>query len=121
MSQKTAPHLLHGVQIQRVRRTNDRNTCWSTRAPSGDRQTTLCARLFVLQGTLEGGRRRQKKSWMDNIKELTSLPSMNYSQKHKTDLTGGGFLYRHPSFPPSDQTCQVIDDYTIQPYIYCSL
>ncbi len=30
----------------------------------------------ILQGTLEGGRRRgrQRKCWMDNIKEWTSLP-----------------------------------------------
>ena len=30
----------------------------------------------ILPGTLEGGRRRgrQRKSWMDNVKELTFLP-----------------------------------------------
>ncbi|XP_052233186.1 degenerin del-1-like [Dreissena polymorpha] len=31
--------------------------------------------MTVLQGTLEGGR-IQNKSWMDNVKELTSLPMM---------------------------------------------
>ncbi|KAH3736806.1 hypothetical protein DPMN_043379 [Dreissena polymorpha] len=31
MSPKTAPHLLHGAQDQRVRSEHDCNTCWSTR------------------------------------------------------------------------------------------
>ncbi|KAH3830317.1 hypothetical protein DPMN_103558 [Dreissena polymorpha] len=60
MSPKTTPHLLYGAQDQRVRPAHDCNTCWFTRAPTGDRQTTkfgmvwtrhqerstLCARLF---------------------------------------------------------------------------
>ncbi|KAH3893713.1 hypothetical protein DPMN_017863 [Dreissena polymorpha] len=40
MSTKTAPHLLDGAQDQRVRPEHDCNTCLSTRAPNGDRQTT---------------------------------------------------------------------------------
>ena len=36
---------------------------------------------------------------------------MNYSQQHTTDLIGGGFLYRRPSFPHNGQTGQEIDDH----------
>ncbi|KAH3709076.1 hypothetical protein DPMN_068536 [Dreissena polymorpha] len=55
MSLKTAPHLLYGAQDQRVRPQHYYNTCWSNKAPTGDRQTTRAglvwarhqARLFV--------------------------------------------------------------------------
>ena len=48
----------------------------------------------ILQGILEGGRRRgrQRKCWMDNIKEWTSLPLPKM-------LTQGSMLNR-PSCPP---------------------
>ncbi|KAH3712925.1 hypothetical protein DPMN_072685 [Dreissena polymorpha] len=49
MSPKTAPHLLHGAQDQRVRTENDCNTCWSTRAPTGDRQTTKAGLVLKRQ------------------------------------------------------------------------
>ncbi|KAH3883277.1 hypothetical protein DPMN_007232 [Dreissena polymorpha] len=35
---------------------------------------------------------------------------MNYSQQHTTDLTGGGFLYRCPSFFPNGKTGSRIED-----------
>ncbi|KAH3725477.1 hypothetical protein DPMN_051321 [Dreissena polymorpha] len=47
---------------------------------------------------------------MDNVIEWTSLPWLNYSQQHTIDLAEGGFLYRRPSFPANDQTCQGVDE-----------
>ena len=45
------------------------------------RHDSLCK--TVLQGTLEGGRRRgrQRKNWMDIVKEWNPFPWMKYSQQ----------------------------------------
>ena len=50
----------------------------------------------ILQGTLEGGRRRgrQRKCWMDNIKDWISLPMPEPQEK-----TGRGSLLNRPSCP----------------------
>ncbi|KAH3796639.1 hypothetical protein DPMN_150208 [Dreissena polymorpha] len=47
MSSKTAPHLLHGAQAQRVCPEHDCNTCWLTRAHTGDRQTTKAGLVWT--------------------------------------------------------------------------
>ncbi|KAH3839753.1 hypothetical protein DPMN_113187 [Dreissena polymorpha] len=48
MSPKTASHLLHEVHDQRVCPEHDFNTCLSTRAPTGDRQTTKSSLVWTL-------------------------------------------------------------------------
>ena len=73
--------LLYGCETRTLHAEHDCNTCWSTRAPTGDRQTTKAGLVWTRHQTLlsvqdcspgkiEGGRRRgrQKKSWMDNVK-----------------------------------------------------
>ncbi|KAH3718261.1 hypothetical protein DPMN_061062 [Dreissena polymorpha] len=47
MSPKTAPHFLYGAQNQRVRPEHDCKTCWSTRASTGDRQTTTACLVLT--------------------------------------------------------------------------
>ncbi|KAH3833891.1 hypothetical protein DPMN_107207 [Dreissena polymorpha] len=47
MSPRTAPHLLYGAQDQRVRPEHDCNTCWSTKASNGDRQTTKAVLVWT--------------------------------------------------------------------------
>ncbi|KAH3777205.1 hypothetical protein DPMN_178643 [Dreissena polymorpha] len=84
MPPKTAPHLLYGAQDQRVRPEHDCNTCWSTIAPIGDRQTTKVGLIWTRHQTrlavqdcspwharVRSTRRgREKKRWMDNVKEF---------------------------------------------------
>ncbi|KAH3849941.1 hypothetical protein DPMN_092345 [Dreissena polymorpha] len=53
MSPKTPLFLLYGAQEQRVRPEHDCNTCWSTRATTGDHQTTkVCLVLTLNQARL---------------------------------------------------------------------
>ena len=81
--EKTFRHLLLGAQDQRLGAEQDQLPCGSTETSSGNCQETktcmvqACFSLSktTLQGTLEGGRccGRQRKCWMDSIKEWTSL------------------------------------------------
>ncbi|KAH3860043.1 hypothetical protein DPMN_022936 [Dreissena polymorpha] len=110
--------ILHGEQDQRVRPEHDCNKCSTSVQqvfvhksrywrPSNE---TLCK--TVLQGTLVEGRRqgRQRKSYLDNLKEWASLPIDEYSQQNTTDLIGGRFLYRRTSLCPNGRNGQGIDD-----------
>ena len=59
----------------------------------------------LLQGTLEGERRRgrQRKCWMDNIKEWTYLPMPELLTKASCrKKTGRESLLNRPSYPPDD-------------------
>ena len=58
----------------------------------------------IPQGTLKGGRRRgrQKKYWMDNIKEWTPLSIPELPQGPPAEKTGRGSLLNRPSCPPDD-------------------
>ena len=70
----------------------------------------------ILQGTLKGGRRRgrQRKCWMDNIKEWTFLPMPELltraSCRKECVCVGGwgwgGYLLNRPSCPPDDSIGQ---------------
>ena len=64
----------------------------------------------ILQGTLEGGRRcsRQRKCWMDNNKELASLPMPELLTRDlcRKKKTGRGSLLNRPSCTPVDPICQ---------------
>ncbi|KAH3806442.1 hypothetical protein DPMN_134763 [Dreissena polymorpha] len=70
MSQKTALNLLWAAQGPQERPEHDCNTCWPTRAPTGDLQTAEGglvlirhqARLSFFQGTLEGGLNRGRQT-----------------------------------------------------------
>ena len=79
-----SPYFLLGAQDQRLGAEQDQLPCGSTETSSGNCQETktcmvqACFSLSktTLQGTLEGGRccGRQRKCWMDNVKEWTFLP-----------------------------------------------
>ena len=58
----------------------------------------------ILQGTLEGRRRRgwQRKGWMDNVNEWAHLPVPELLTKPPAETTGRGSLLNHPSCPPDD-------------------
>ena len=59
----------------------------------------------IFQGTLEGRRHRgrQRKSWMDKIKEWTSLPMPELLKRASCKKkTGKGSLLNRPSSPPDD-------------------
>ena len=67
----------------------------------------------ILQCTLESGQRRglQRKCWVDNIEECTSLPMQkkkkNSSQGPPAEKkTGRGSLLNRPSCPPDDRMGQ---------------
>ena len=67
----------------------------------------------ILQGTLEGWRRRgrQRKCWMDNIKKKEKksghpCPCQNCSQGPPAEKTGRGSLLNRPSCPPDDPNGQ---------------
>ena len=62
----------------------------------------------ILQGTLDGGRccGQQRKCWMDNIKEWTSLPMSELLTRAPAEKTGGEFLLNRPSCPPNDPISQ---------------
>ena len=84
--EETSPHLLLGAQDQRLGAEQDELSCGS-KATSGNvmrrnlkwfGHVTCLDSLAktILHGTLEGGRRcgRQRKCWVDDIKEWTFLP-----------------------------------------------
>ena len=87
--EQTSPYLLLGAQDQRLGTEQDQLPCGSTETSSGHCQDVKRRKLAWfghvtrhasfsetnLQCTLEGGRRRgrQRKCWMDNIKEWTYL------------------------------------------------
>ena len=86
--EETSPYPLLEVQDQRLQDTEQNQLpCGSTGTPSGNCQETETCMVrachthdslskTILQGTLEGGRRRgrQRKCWLDNVKEWISLP-----------------------------------------------
>ena len=95
MHEETSPHFLLGAQDQRLGAEQDQ-------FPRGSTETSVKRQKFawfghvtrhesfsktILQGTLEGG--RQRKCWMDNIKEWTSLPTPEL-------LTNKGLLQKRP-------------------------
>ena len=61
----------------------------------------------ILQGTLEGGRRRgrQRKCWMDKISGHP-CPCQNCSQGPPSEKTGRGSLLNSPSCPPDNPISQ---------------
>ena len=64
---------------------------------------------IILQGTFEDGRSRgrQRKCWLDNVKEWTSLPGPEpYSQHPSAQRAGGRFLLNPP---PDDPDCSGSD------------
>ena len=58
----------------------------------------------ILQGTVEGWRRRgrQRKCWMGDIKEWTSCPCQNCSQGPSAERTARRALPNRPSCPNND-------------------
>ena len=88
--EETSSHLLLGAQGQRLGAEQDRLPCGGPQEPLlatvkrrkrawfGHATLYDCLSKTTLQGTLEGRRRcdRQRKCWMDNIKEWTSLPML---------------------------------------------
>ena len=58
----------------------------------------------ILYGALEGGRRRgrQRKCWVDNIKERTSLPIPELLTWPLAEESGRGALLSRSSCPPDD-------------------
>ena len=84
---KTYLHFLLGARDRRLGAEHYQLPCGFTGTSSGSCKETEVARFghvtrhdslseTIFQGTLEGGRRRgrQRKCWMDNSKEWTSLP-----------------------------------------------
>ncbi|KAH3729098.1 hypothetical protein DPMN_055061 [Dreissena polymorpha] len=47
MYPKTAPNIIYRAQYQRIRPEHDCQTCLSTRAPNGDRQTTTSGLIWI--------------------------------------------------------------------------
>ena len=84
--EKTSPHVLLEAQDQRLGAEQDQLPCGPAGTSSGNCQETETCMVWVtrhhslsntvLQDTVEGGRRRgrQRKCWMDNVKEWTTLP-----------------------------------------------
>ena len=83
--EETSPYPLLGAQDHRLGAEQDQLLSGSTGTSSGNCQETetgmvqACHSLSttILHCILEGGRRRgrQRKCWMDNIKEWTALPT----------------------------------------------
>ena len=70
----------------------------------------------LFQGTLEGGRRRrrQRKCWMDNVKEWTSLPmpellTRTSCKKDWTRTSAESTLMPPPTPPPPHPTTQSVN------------
>ena len=63
---------------------------------------TTASQKAILQDTLEGGRRRgrQRKCWMDNVKEWTSPAHARTARRASAEKTGRGSLRNRPSRPP---------------------
>ena len=105
-------------QYNRGMVSQDQLPCGPTRRPSGATVKKRSLAWFghvtshdslsktFLQGTLESGRcrGRQRKCWMDNVKEWTSPPAhgQSCSQRLPAEKTGRGSLLNRPTCPPDD-------------------
>ncbi|KAH3854599.1 hypothetical protein DPMN_097144 [Dreissena polymorpha] len=69
MSPNTALHLLYGAQDQRVCPEHDCSTCWSTRAPTDDRQMTK----VVLVRTCHQAQHSLKDCYPGHARERSTL------------------------------------------------
>ncbi|KAH3736470.1 hypothetical protein DPMN_043039 [Dreissena polymorpha] len=82
----------------------------------GDRQTTRQKeRLSVIQGTIEGGRcrQRQKKSWMYSVEQLTSIPmdevlSVAHTRSGWRRISATYYLFSPTARPPKGIMMMII-------------
>ena len=81
------PRLSYREQFKEGDEEEDRGNDGKTTSKSGLAKT-------VLQGTVQGGRRRggQRKRWEDNIKECAGLNGTSYYGKLRTARSGGIWL-----------------------------
>ena len=86
-----------------------RKLAWFGHVTRHDRLSTP-----IRKSTLEGGRGgrcpvRQRKCWIDNIKEWTSLPMPKLLTRASAKKTGRGSLLNCPSCPPYDPISPGLD------------
>ena len=117
MLEETSPYLLLGAQDQRQVR-SEINFLVSPQEPPlatvkrrklawfGHVTRHNSLSKTILQGTLEGGQRRgrQRKSWMDNIKEWTFLPELElFTMVFRRKDWKRIFAESSPHVPPTKQ------------------
>ena len=117
LPEETPPYLLLGAQVQRPFAGQDqrprefigtssvkrRKLAWFGHVTRHDSLSQT-----DLHGTLEGGqhRGRQRKCWMGNIKEWTSLPLPELLKCPPAENSGRGSLLNRPLCPPDNRIGQ---------------